>query len=113
MRSGRWFVCPSYVSVQRRDPSGRYRSPQDDARGETNLQFILRRLFGQREVAHAAEEGVVFLTGADGDADFVGQAGLVEVADEDALGLEAEVGVAAAAVGDAGEDEVGFAGQDG
>src|SRR5688500_16366724 len=69
-------------------------------------------LFGQGEASDAAEQGVVFLGVAYGDSDLVGEAWFVEVADEDALGLESEVGVAAAAVGGTGEDEVGLAGED-
>src|SRR5437762_2536609 len=69
-------------------------------------------LFCCGESLDTAQQRIVFLARPDGDADFVGQARLVEVSDENTLLLEGHVGFAAAAVGSTREDEIGLRGQD-
>src|SRR5438067_2282922 len=71
------------------------------------------RLFRSRQPAHAGQQRIVLMTLPDRDAELVSQAGAIEESDEDSLRLESQVGVAAAAVGDAGEDEIRAAGQHG
>src|SRR5687767_5292959 len=73
------------------------------------FSFLLGRLLRRRQGLDPCEQGVVLLALADGDADLVAQAGLVPVADENSLLLQAKVYVAAAAIRRAGEDEVGLA----
>src|SRR4030095_4695697 len=68
------------------------------------------RLFRLRHRLDAAEQSVVLLHGADGNADLVGQARLIEMSDQNALLLEPEVRGLAVAAGADDEDEVGLAG---
>src|SRR5688572_8785923 len=67
------------------------------------------RLLADGERLDPRQQGVVLLALADGDADLIGQAGLVPVADQDPLLLEPQVHVPAAPVGGRRQDEVRLA----
>src|SRR5690242_20122573 len=83
------------------------RSPTTIAlRQRIMLNLVSRRFLGGAHGLDAAEQGVVFLAGADRDSQFVGQWGFVEMADEDALAFQAVVHGLAFAVGDFREEEI-------
>src|SRR4051794_16390393 len=76
------------------------------------LRARSRRLLRRAQRLDPPQQRVVLLARADGDADLVVEARLIEVSDQNALPLKAEVRRFAAAVGGGGENEVGVARQD-
>src|SRR5579859_3774736 len=96
---GKWPISPSEYVVCRTRLGGSLALPDLSCRD-------------CRQCHDAGYQRVVFLAGSDGNADFIGQAGQVEVADENALFLEAQVRLTAFAVGSDGENEIRLAGQD-